>query len=166
MSFWDPLFLALCAPDRDLTFMARTSLFSKPLVGFCLKKVGAVPVNRDKNDFSALRTALSVLKDGSVIGIYPQGTRCPDRSPRESAFESGAAYMAMTAGVPVIPIGVYTTDYRVKWFRRVTAVVGEPLLWTRVRDRAAIEAHSEELKEAICLACDQAQAYLEEGSRS
>lgn len=156
MSFWDPLFLALCAPKRYLTFLARTSLFSKPLVGFCLREVGAVAVNRDKNDFSALRTALAVLKEGKVIGIYPQGTRCPDVSPDGTAFEGGAAYMAMTAGVPIIPIGVATKNYRVRWFRKVNAVIGEPLYFERTRGREAIEAYAEKVKNRICALCREA----------
>lgn len=160
ISFWDPLFLAVSAPNRHLTFLARSSLFSKPLVGWCLKHVGAVPVERNHNDFGALRTALAVLKDKKVIGIYPQGTRCPDQLPRDTKFESGAAYMAMISGVPVIPIGVATKNYRVLWFRKVVSVVGEPLFFERCKDRGVIEANSEILKEAICVLCDKAQSVL------
>ena len=61
ISFWDPLFMAVSASKRHLTFMARSSLFSKPVLGFCLKHIGAVPVERHASDFTALRTALSTL---------------------------------------------------------------------------------------------------------
>ena len=164
ISFWDPLFLAVSAPDRHLTFMARSSLFTKPLVGWCLKKVQAVPLERSANDFSALRTTITLLKDGKMIGIYPQGTRCPDRAPHETDFENGAAYLAMTAGVPVIPIGVATKNYRVRWFRKVVSVVGEPLRFERSRDRADIEANTALLKESICVLCDTANEYLSGGT--
>lgn len=160
ISFWDPLFLAVSAPNRHLTFMAKDSLFTKPLVGWCLKHVGAVPVDRDNNDFSALRTALSLLKDEKVIGIYPQGTRHPEVAPHDTKFESGAVYMAMTAGVPIVPIGVATKHYRVRWFRRVCAVVGEPLVFERTRDRSKIETNNAALKLRICELCNEAQANL------
>lgn len=162
ISFWDPLFLAVSASDRHLTFMARSSLFTKPILGWCLKHVGAVPVDRGGSDFSALRTALSVLKDGKAIGIYPQGTRLPDQEPRGTKFESGAAFMAMTAGVPVIPIGVYTKNYRIRWFRRVSAVIGKPLVFERTRDRSVIEQNSEQLKERICSLCDEARTLQDQ----
>ncbi len=157
ISFWDPLFMAVSASERHLTFMARSSLFSKPFLGFCLKHIGAVPVERQASDFTALRTALSTLKEGKVIGIYPQGTRLPDQEPHGTKFESGAAYMAMTAGVPVVPIGVYTKNYRVRWFRRVYAVIGEPMVFEKCRDREVIEQNSAALKNRICDLCDEAK---------
>ena len=165
ISFWDPFFLGVSAPRRHLTFMARSSLFTKPLVGWCLKKVQAVPLDRNANDFGALRTTISLLKEGKMIGIYPQGTRCPDRSPRETSFENGAAYLAMTAGVPIIPIGVATKNYRVRWFRKVVSVVGEPIFFERSRDRSVIEKNTGVLKDAICSLCDEASEILSSGKR-
>ncbi len=166
MSFWDAIFLAASVPNRHLTFMARSSLFTKPLVGWCLRTVGAVSVDRDANDFSALRTALALLKDGHVIGIYPQGTRCPDAPPSESHFESGAAYMAMTAKVPIFPIGVATKNYRVRWFRKVRLHCGNPLFFERDRDRTAIERNTQILKERISALAEEALADLGSGART
>lgn len=166
ISFWDPIFISRCAPKRHMTFMARTSLFHKPIVGFCLKMVQAVPVDRDNGDSTALRTALTLLKNGSMIGIYPQGTRCPDRHPSETEFESGAAYMAMSAGVPIIPVGVATKNYRVRWFRRVSAVVGEPVYFEKVRDRAVITENTEKIKQIISALCDEAMENCRKGKKS
>ncbi len=159
ISFWDPLFLAVATKHRQITFLARSSLFKKPLVGFCLKKVGALPVNRDTSDYSTLRTALSVLKDSKVIGLYPQATRCPDTHPNTTEFQGGAVYMGMVAKVPVIPIGVYTKNYRVHWFRKVTAVVGEPIVYNVARrDKEAVEEKTAEFKATLCKLCDEAAA--------
>ena len=65
--------------------------------------------------------------------------------------------MAMTAGVPVVPIGVYTKNYRVRWFRRVYAVVGEPMFFEKCRDREVIDQNADALKKRICSLCDEAQ---------
>lgn len=160
ISFWDPLILALAAPKRHLTFMARSSLFSKPVLGWALKRVHAVPVNRDTSDSSALRTALTLLKEGKMIGIYPQGTRQPDVHPSKTQFESGATYMAMSTGIPIVPVGVATKNYRIRWFRRISVVVGDPIYFQKDRDRAVITQNNEILKKRICDLCDEAMQTL------
>lgn len=73
-SYWDPIVLA-CALDRKVHFMAKSNLFTYPVLGFLIKNLGAFPVNRQKKaDRASLKKALQILDEGNVVGIFPEGT--------------------------------------------------------------------------------------------
>jgi 1-acyl-sn-glycerol-3-phosphate acyltransferase len=114
LSFSDSFFLPLMVP-RKVTFLAKAEYFNTPGVkGFFSRMffagVGQVPIDRDDKDASraALRTGVRVLKRGSLLGIYPEGTRSPDG--RLHRGKTGVARMALEAGVPVIPVAMIDTD--------------------------------------------------------
>src|SRR5438105_8758867 len=84
LSFSDSLFLPLVVPRR-VTFLAKSDYFTEKGFKGWLKRrffkgVGQVPIERTGGEASqrALKTALRVLGDGGVLGIYPEGTRSPD----------------------------------------------------------------------------------------
>ncbi len=124
LSYMDPLFVA-CAIDRRLTAIAKQSLFDKPVLGWFLKKLGIIPVNRDGGDFAAVRAALAALKDSQVLAIFPQGTRCPGVPLSDELVRGGAAMMALKAKAKVVPVSITTKDCRVRPFRKVTLRFGE-----------------------------------------
>ena len=63
-----------------------------------------VPVDRGGSDMAAMRTCISVLKEGGVLGIFPQGHRYKHDESHE--MQSGAAFIALRTHVPVVPIHV------------------------------------------------------------
>ena len=149
ISFWDPLILASAIRNRELVFLARQSLFSKPVVGFLLRRLHAVPVKRDGDDLAALRTMVKLLKEGNAVAIYPQGTRCPGVPVEETAFQSGAVFAASLASCPLIPVGVSTKKARIRLFRKVVCAFGTPMKIASGRDRTMIDADTRTLKENI-----------------
>ncbi len=80
ISWWDPVLLAWVMP-WPVHFMAKKELFNNGLMAFLLTKLHAFPVNRGKADVGAIRTGLSVLEAGQVVGVFPEGTRqkTPDK---------------------------------------------------------------------------------------
>jgi len=114
LSFSDSLFLPLVCPRR-VTFLAKSEYFTGPGVKGWLTKMfftaaGQVPVDRTGGRASeaAMETSLRILGEGSLLGIYPEGTRSPDGHLYRG--KTGVARMALEAGVPVIPVAMIDTE--------------------------------------------------------
>ena len=110
----DSFFLPLMVPRR-VTFPAKSEYFTGKGVKGSLKRmffsgVGQVPIDRSGAAAaqSALDTLVRLLKDGHLVGIYPEGTRSPDG--RLYKGKTGMARMALEAEVPVIPVAMFGTD--------------------------------------------------------
>tara|TARA_Y100000588_G_C14095182_1_gene856274 strand:- start:413 stop:1156 length:744 start_codon:yes stop_codon:yes gene_type:complete len=103
----DPNFHATLIP-RPMHFMAKRSLFQIPLIGFGMRLLNAIPVDRDGRDIPALRAALSALDKSRPIFLYPEGTRSPTASLQPP--QPGAGYLAVRAGVPILPIAISGTE--------------------------------------------------------
>ncbi|MEZ0323336.1 MAG: lysophospholipid acyltransferase family protein [Hydrogenothermaceae bacterium] len=106
-SHLDPPVLNIISP-RPILFMAKKELFEVPFLGWFIRKAGAIPVNRDNKDVSALKKALNVLKDGYCIGIFPEGTRSKPGEFRKA--QPGVGFLIEKAKVPVIPVLIEGTD--------------------------------------------------------
>jgi 1-acyl-sn-glycerol-3-phosphate acyltransferase len=105
-----PLGMALF-PRRYLRFMAKSELFWFPLgpfIGGC----GAFRVRRGERDQDAIDTAVRLCREGHVVVMFPEGTRRTKglRKRREARWRSGAARIALQAGVPLVPAGISGTD--------------------------------------------------------
>lgn len=136
----DPPVVGMTAP-RTVHFMAKEELFKAPILGSILPKVNAFPVKRGMSDREALRTALKILKNGEVVGLFPEGTRSTDGVLKKGL--SGAGFFALRGNADVMPcaiIGPY------KAFRKVKVVYGEPIRMEPYRER---KASVDEVTEAI-----------------
>ena len=114
LSFCDSFFMPLVV-RRKVTFLAKAEYFNTPgIKGFFSKMffagVGQVPIDRSGADASraALDTAVRVLGEGNLLGIYPEGTRSPDG--RLYRGKTGVARMALESGAVVIPCAMINTD--------------------------------------------------------
>ncbi|HPZ43017.1 MAG TPA: lysophospholipid acyltransferase family protein [Bacillota bacterium] len=120
-SYWDPVVI-YCAFKRRVYFMAKAELFKIPVVGHVIALSGAFPVHRDKTDRIAIRTALRLLKEGQVVGIFPEGTR--SHSGEMLKPHLGAAMLALKSGAPILPVALSGT--RGVW-GKVKVRVGKPI---------------------------------------
>ena len=126
----DPFYLALRCLPRYLHFMGKAELFKwKPLARFCTA-LGAFPVDRGHSDLNAVRTSLSLLKEGHVLALFPQGTRSKDNS--RTPMLSGVSMIALRSGVPVIPAYI-GGPYRP--FRRTQLSFGKPVSFDELGHR-------------------------------
>jgi 1-acyl-sn-glycerol-3-phosphate acyltransferase len=98
-------------PRRFLRFMAKSELFWFPLSAF-ISGAGAFKVNRGRADRAAIETAVQLARDGHVIAMFPEGTRRRKglRKKYEASAHSGAARIALEAGVPLVPAGIKGTN--------------------------------------------------------
>ena len=93
--------IAVRAPVR---FAAKVELRHNPLVKLWIRSLGSFFVRRGQMDREAIRTGLAILRRGGVLGVFAEGTRSPDG--RLLPFEEGAAYWALKAGAPALPIAM------------------------------------------------------------
>ena len=114
LAFCDSIFIPLAMP-RTVNFLAKSDYFTTPGVkgramAAFFRGVGQLPMDRSGGQKSqeSLNAGAQVLKDGGVIGIYPEGTRSPDG--RGYRPKVGVARLAVEAGVPVVPVGQIGTD--------------------------------------------------------
>jgi len=107
VSFLDPLLLPLVVPRRRVMFLAKVKYIDKPLLHWFLRAVGVIPVAAD-DPAGAVAAGVRAVRDGRLVGIFPEGTRSPDGRLRQG--KTGVARIAIQAGVPVIPAGITGTD--------------------------------------------------------
>lgn len=105
-SVLDPLVLGV-ALKRRIVFMGKAELFRIPVLRTVIRALGAFPVRRGQVDREAWTTAIATLKDGKVLGIFPEGTRTEDGTIGEA--QSGAARLALKTGAVVVPVGIQGT---------------------------------------------------------
>jgi 1-acyl-sn-glycerol-3-phosphate acyltransferase len=127
-SFWDSFFIGVCT-RRHLRFMGKTELFEGRR-GRLLVRLGAFPVRRGESDEDALETARTVLRQGELLALFPEGTRVrdPDRlgHPRR-----GAGRLALESGAPLVPAAITGSDHLfagpVPKPKRVQVAFAEPI---------------------------------------
>jgi 1-acyl-sn-glycerol-3-phosphate acyltransferase len=115
LSFFDSIAIPVVVP-RKVVFLAKSDYFTGPGVkGFVsrvwFESMGMLPIDRDDSRaaLASLDVALEVLGRGEAFGIYPEGTR--SRDGRLYRGRTGVAHLALTAGVPVVPVGLQGTEH-------------------------------------------------------
>ncbi|GEP25439.1 MULTISPECIES: 1-acyl-sn-glycerol-3-phosphate acyltransferase [Cryobacterium] len=159
LSFIDSVFLPLVVPRR-VAFLAKSDYFTgKGLKGWATRQfltaAGQLPIDRSggKASEDSLNTGLRVLRDGRILGIYPEGTRSPDA--RLYRGRTGVARMVLESGVTVIPVAMIDTEKamptgtRIPRVRRIGIVIGKPLDFSRFEgmegDRFVLRSVTDEL---------------------
>lgn len=99
----DPVFVTAATPHQ-LHFMAKAELFKNPIFGFIIRHLGAFPIERGKGDTAAIDTAISILKGGNAMVMFPEGTRSRDGKPLRP--KSGAAMLAFQTGADILPVSI------------------------------------------------------------
>ncbi|MDS9470808.1 1-acyl-sn-glycerol-3-phosphate acyltransferase [Sporosarcina pasteurii] len=127
----DPPVVGITCP-RTVHFMAKEELFELPILKSVLPNVKAFPVKRGMSDRQAMRKALTLLKEGKVVGLFPEGTRSKDGQLQKGL--AGAGFFALRGDAVVMPcaiIGPY------KPFKQLKVVYGKPIDMAPYRERKA-----------------------------
>jgi 1-acyl-sn-glycerol-3-phosphate acyltransferase len=163
LSVADELFLGSVVP-RHLAFWAKSEYFvGKGVGGFLTKKMmeglGAIKVERagGRAALTAFDGAIPVLKAGDMVAVYPEGTRSPDG--RLYRGRTGAARLAVAAGVPIIPVGMLGTEKvqpigqpypKLVGWGKVTVKIGKPIdTEGRSEDRTSLRKLTDEVMAEI-----------------
>lgn len=112
----------VCSNKRKVRFVCKHSMFKNKWFAWALKSADTIPIDRDKNDIEAMKRIIKGLKNGDLLGIFPEGTR--KGMEKNLKAKNGAAFFALKGGVKVIPLGIQGSF---KPFTKVRLVYGEPL---------------------------------------
>lgn len=105
-SYIDPPAVGACTYRTRMThFMARDTLFKKGFMNWFLHKVGVIPLDRDKGDIKAMKTAIALLKDGASVALFPEGTRSLDGELQPP--KPGIGFLVAKGNAPVVPVYVH-----------------------------------------------------------
>lgn len=118
----DPIVLESAFWYRRMFFLAGEIVMKNPIVAFLLRGAGCIKIDRNISDIEAIRKAVSVLKDGRLLAVFPQGGIHDTGSVSE--IKAGAILLAVQAGVPIIPSYSQKPKHRL---HRRTMVIGEAI---------------------------------------
>jgi 1-acyl-sn-glycerol-3-phosphate acyltransferase len=168
----DPLVLGWAIGNRQhrlIHFMAKAEMLRWPILGWLASQSAVFFVRRGEGDRSAQRFALEALAAGRPIALHPEGTR--SRDGHLKAGKSGAAFLAMRSGAPLLPAGIAGTHRifpggsSVPHASRISIHVGEQFTLPHVPDgridRAALAAGTERIMAAISDLLPESQRSLQ-----
>src|ERR1044072_4702147 len=135
ISHFDP-FIISSVIGRKIDWMTMAEFFRSPAVGFLLRSVDAFPADRDRANRKTIRTAIERLKEGRIVGLFPEGgIRDGVRSLLEGApLRPGASTLAHIAGVPILPCLIVGSDRLYSTRRWIPAAGGRTPIWIAFGD--------------------------------
>ena len=157
--------LAAAVTRRRMRFMGKDSLWKVTPIGWIISALGAFPVARGTADREALKRCIAVLEAGEPLVLFPEGTR--QSGPVVQPLFDGAAYVAVKAGVPIIPVGIGGSERvmpkgsRMLYPRKCVVIVGEPIVASLDESgrvpRSAVKDVTERLSSELQRLFDEAQ---------
>ncbi|WP_314666318.1 lysophospholipid acyltransferase family protein [uncultured Selenomonas sp.] len=152
----DPPFMASLI-DRPVSYMAKIELFENPIFGAAIRRCHAFPVKRGESDRGAIKTAVTVLKEGRVLGLFPEGTR--SKTGELQKAEAGIALIAAMTGAPIVPVAILNT-HRIfsngGLIPQLRIMYGEPITFDGDRkSKEALDAFSAEIMAYIARMKDE-----------
>ena len=154
-SYLDPPLVGVSC-RKDIYYLARKSLFEKPVFGPLISQLNTVPIDRDRGDVAAVRAILHLLKAGKRVVVFPEGTRSTDGNLQPA--RAGVGLIIAKSLAPVVPIrifGSYAALPRSGGIRfiPITLVVGKPLFFTKqdlgTEERSVYQVLSDRVMSAI-----------------
>ncbi|MBQ8303103.1 MAG: (d)CMP kinase [Clostridia bacterium] len=127
----DVISIAVVCP-RQLTFIAKKELFSIPVLGWLIKALGAVKIDRGGSDVGAIKTAVSTIQNGRTVSIFPQGHRFPGVNPATTPIRHGAGLIAYHAKCDVVPVCIQLKKGKYSLFRRTDIIYGKPIKYSEL----------------------------------
>lgn len=106
VSYLDPIVLGIVV-KRRINFITKREVYDNPFLNFLLKRIGAIPVDKNSINSASIKKSLALLRDKQILGIFPEGTRSSDGKLLE--LNKGMVKIALQAEVPIIPVGLNGT---------------------------------------------------------
>ncbi len=137
--------------SRTLRFQMAELLFKKRFLGRLLRLLGGIYVDRDGHGFGFLTKSQDILSRGGVVGVFPEGRIPLPEETRPLEFKVSAAYLALSSGVPVIPVVTNGSYFKRS---RARVLIGKPLLASDLipeglDEKQSLQSASEQLRQRI-----------------
>lgn len=139
---FDPVILAMLT-KRQIFFLSKKEIFEKKLSAKFFTKLGVIPIDRENTDLKAIKSCFRVIRNGDLLGIFPEGTRV--KTIDINNMKKGVALIALKNKVTILPIHI-EASYKI--FSKITVDV-YPMIETNnfdnMEDSEAIDKLTEEL---------------------
>ncbi len=132
-SMSDPCFISV-KMKRQIYYMAKAEIFKVPLLKGVAVAAGAFAVERGSGDMSAIHHAEELIKEGHILGIFPEGTRHKTGAPRKA--KSGIAYIALHTKADILPVSIYR-EGKFSIFKKTTVRCGKIVHYSDMVDEKA-----------------------------
>ncbi len=151
-SLLDPVLIGM-VPNRRLNFLARKTLFRNSLLGFLIRLLDAIEIDRDRGGLAGLREMLNRLQKGEMVLLFPEGTRSSDGE--IGNLKPGFIPVARRSQVPLIPIAIVGAfdclpkGAKIPTRQPIAVVFGEPIpysVYMPMSDAEMLEAVAKKLK--------------------
>ncbi|MHC4447852.1 MAG: lysophospholipid acyltransferase family protein, partial [Planctomycetota bacterium] len=103
-SYYDPPIAGCLVTDRPFVAMARATLFRSKVFSWVMRQIGAIPVDQERADLTAIRAMIAELRGGGCVLIFPEGQRTPDGN--VGAFSPGLLTIVKRSKAPVLPVAI------------------------------------------------------------
>jgi len=153
LSVLDIVYVLLYSRTRWVYFMAKSELYKTKLSTWFMNKMGAFPIRRGKSDVRSILKAISLLQNGEMVCIFPQGTR--QKSSEVLPPRRGVAMIAAMTGAPVVPIFI---SRKAKATKKTTVYIGKPI-YTGLSRKSTKEEISAKSLELMDLIYDLSEVY-------
>jgi len=153
-SYLDPLLISIACP-RQLRALARHQLFFWPL-GWVIRTLGAVPIDRERGAISGIKATLKLLKDGDALIVFPEGTRTPHG--KLQSMQPGFCMLARRSGATIVPVtidGAFAAMPRGSAIPRptpITLTFGQPITanqFQRLGDEQLVDLVHQRIQEQL-----------------
>lgn len=145
---------------RQLRYLAKKELFKIPLLSQLIGALGAYSVDRGAGDVGAIKKTLSLLEDGEVVAMFPQGTRYRGVDPAGTPVKNGVGMMVYRSHADVQPVFIRVKNYKYRFLRRKDVIIGEPI---RYEEFGFTNGGKEEYERAAKLVFDRILVLRNEG---
>ncbi len=122
---WADPVIVVAKVKRYLRVMGKAEIFENKFLNWFFTNAGVFPVRRGAGDQEALGGAVELLINGEGLLLFPEGTR--SKTGELGRIKSGAAVVASSAGVPIVPMYIKYEPCRIKIFKKTKILVGEPI---------------------------------------
>ena len=161
--------IAGCVTHRRMRFMGKDTMWKNGTVGWILSALGAFPVTRGTADREALMRCIAVLEGGEPLVLFPEGER--KSGPVVKPLFDGAVYVAIKAGVPIVPVGIGGSERvmpkkaKFVYPRKVHMEIGPPIAAPKAAPgqrlgRHVYKEHSERLHAELQRLFDEAMEHV------
>lgn len=149
ISVLDPVLICAVLKKHQPRLMAKKELFKVPFLGWLVTQLGAYPIDRQGANADVIIKTIKMLEEGYCVGMFPQGTRRAGVGPETTPIKAGAGLIASRAKVSVLPIHIKTKEYRIKAFRKVKLIIGDPIPYEEYTKSGELEGDSRAITQYI-----------------
>ena len=129
---------------RKVRFVAKEDLYRFGILAWLGHLFDIIPIKRNKQDLESMKRCMKALKNGELLGIFPEGTR--KGLAKNQKVKNGAAFMALRTNTKVIPVGIHG---KFKFRSKIYINYGEPLDFSEWKDKANDKEVMEEVSKKI-----------------